>query len=160
MATPASQLPPPPPPRQEVPAPTSLAVISGQIDSPQRVLLYGPGGIGKTTLASLAPSPVFIDLEEGSYALDVERVKGIESWADLRHCLQSDLLDGYQTVVIDSATHAQEMAIAHTLATVKTDKGRVAHSLEDYNWGKGPSHVYNTFLLLVAEVDPEIRTGC
>lgn len=136
-----------------------FAVTAGRIDSPQRVLAYGPGGIGKTTLSSLAPGCVYIDLEDGSKHLDVQRIEGIQSWADLRACLQSDVLDGFRTVVIDSVTKAEELAVEHTLATVRTDKGGHAKTLEDYNWGKGPTHVYDVFLPLLADCDLNVRRG-
>ena len=55
---------------------------------------------------------------------------------------QSDVLDGFRAVVIDSEK-AEELAVEHTLATVRTDKGGHAKTLEDYNWGKGPTHVYD-----------------
>lgn len=134
-------------------------ITSGLIDAPQRILLYGPGGIGKTTLASLAPNAVFLDIEGGTCHLDVQRIEGIESWDDLRTCLQSDALDGFATVVLDSITKAEEFAVEHTLATVRTDKGAHAKTLEDYNWGKGPTHVYDTFLHLLAEMDRQVRRG-
>lgn len=136
-----------------------FAVISGRIDSPQRILLYGAGGIGKSTLAALAPSPVFLDVESGTNALDVPRVDGLETFADLRACLQSNALDGYKTVVLDSVTMAEEMAIAHTIATVQHEKGGLVRSVEGYGFGKGYQHVYETFLLLLADLDRQIRQG-
>lgn len=37
-------------------------------DKPPRILIYGPAGIGKTTLASEFPSPVFLQIEDGTPA--------------------------------------------------------------------------------------------
>ena len=37
------------------------------------LLIYGPPGIGKSTLASLAPKPIFIDVENGLRRLKVEK---------------------------------------------------------------------------------------
>lgn len=136
-----------------------FAVISGRIDTPQRIVLYGAGGIGKSTLAALAPQPVFLDVEGGTNALDVPRVDGLETFADVRACLQSSALDGYKTVVLDSATMAEEWAIAHTLATVQHEKGGLVRSVEGYGFGKGYQHVYETFLLLLADMDRQVRQG-
>src|SRR3990167_8232265 len=81
-----------------------FAVTSGKVDAPQAIVIYGPGGVGKTSLAALAPNPVLIDIEKGTLHLDLKRIDGIETFADLRACLQSDVLDPYKTVVVDSGT--------------------------------------------------------
>ena len=36
-------------------------------------MIYGPNGIGKSTLASKFPNPIFIDTEDGTSHLDVQR---------------------------------------------------------------------------------------
>ena len=33
---------------------------------PQKVVLYGPEGIGKSTFAAQFPNPLFLDVEEGT----------------------------------------------------------------------------------------------
>lgn len=136
-----------------------FAVIAGRIDGPQRVLIYGPGGIGKSSLAALAPNPVFLDVESGTRHLDVPRVEGLETWDDLRACLNSSALDGFDTVVLDTCTKAEEMAVAHTLATVPHEKGHHVKSIEGYGFGKGYTHLYDTFLLLLADMDRQVRAG-
>jgi hypothetical protein len=135
------------------------AVARGRISGPQRIVIYGPGGVGKSTLAALAPAPIFIDVEEGTRELDVARIRDVKTWSDLRACLQSSALDGYRTVVIDTMTRAEELAVAHTLATVKHEKGHAVTSLEGYGFGKGLQHVYDTFLHLMADLDSQIRRG-
>src|SRR3990167_611355 len=161
---------PAPPPRRTAPPPTPatatqpanpnrFAVITGRKPGPQRVVIYGPGGIGKTSLAAHAPNPVFLDIESGTRELDVARVEDVESFADLRACLQSSVLDGFQTVVVDSVTRVEEWATAYTLQTVKTERGETVTSLESYGFGKGYQHVYDTFLLFLADCDRQVRAG-
>ena len=165
MATPATKL--PPPPAQKPPPSVSaqeeasrkFPVTSGKIDAPQKIVLYGAGGIGKSTLAALAPGAVILDIESGTRDLDAKRIENIGSFAALRACLQGDALDGYRTVVIDSATKAEELAIAHTLETVKHEKGATVSSIEGYGFGKGYQHVYDTFLLLLSDLDRQVRAG-
>ena len=38
-----------------------LNITTGKIDRPLKVVIYGSEGIGKSTLASAFPSPLFID---------------------------------------------------------------------------------------------------
>jgi len=161
-----STMKPLPPPanskRAEIPEQTEqrkFAAISGTVDAPQRIVVYGPGGIGKSTLASLAPAPVFLDIEQGTNALDVTRIEGLETFADVRAVLQSNVLDGFRTVVLDSATKAEELAVAHTLASTPHEKGHHVKSIEGYGFGKGPQHVYDSYMLLLADLDKQIRQG-
>jgi hypothetical protein len=161
MASPSTKLPPPPKKAATEPETTrQFAITSGRLDRPQRVVLYGPGGIGKTTLASLAPGAVVIDIEDGSTHLDLRRIgDGVGSLDNLRALLRSDTLDGVGTVVIDSATRAEELAIEWTLEHVKHEKGHKVSRTEDYGFGKCMQHTYETFLLLLADLDAQIRKG-
>ena len=108
-----------------------------------RVGVYGPGGIGKTTLASTAPGPVvFIDLDDSLPILkpslgelDVRRVAGLTGWQDMRDALHSGGWDDIRTIVIDSATKAEEMALEWTLRNVRHEKDNVViRRIEDYGF--------------------------
>lgn len=166
-----SRAPAPPPARRGSPPPSGapaaaapsdpsrFVVTTGRVNAAQKVVIYGPGGIGKSSLARLAPNPVVLDIEGSTNRMDVARISGLETWNDLRECLRSPALDAYGTVVIDSATKAEEMAVAHTLATVKNDKGQQVASVEGYGFGKGYQHVYDTFLHLLVECDRHVRAG-
>ena len=157
---------PPPPPAKngngrsdQHPANTSFTVAGGVVGGADRILVYGTGGIGKSTFASLAPNPVFIDVEDGTRKIDVRRIGGVSTFADLRECLRSNVLDEFQTVVIDSGTRAEELAVAHTLLTVPHEKGKKVNRVEDYGFGKGYQHIYEVFLLLLSDLDVLVRRG-
>lgn len=137
----------------------TFGIRSGKIGGAQRIVIYGPGGIGKSSLAALAPDPVFLDIEEGTRFLDVPRVEGVNNYADLRACLAAGTFNGHKTIVLDSATKAEEWAVAHTIATVPHEKGYKINNIESYGFGKGYQHVYDTFLLLLADLDNQIRQG-
>ena len=69
-----------------------------------RVCVYGVEGIGKSTFAAGAPSPVFILTEDGLGTLNVDHFPIASSVADVLDAI-SALFDGgheFQTVVIDS----------------------------------------------------------
>lgn len=159
------KLPPPPPAKSSAaqaaakPPTKDFAVSTGRIEGPQRVLIYGTGGIGKSSLAGLAPKPVFLDIEGGTNELDVPRFRGIDTFEDLRAIIGSDRIDPYESVVVDTATKAEELATAYTLATVPHEKGHFVDRLEGYGFGKGLSHVYETFMLLLQDLDRVVRRG-
>jgi hypothetical protein len=75
------------------------------------VLLYGPQGVGKTTWASKAPDPLFLDIERGSDDLDVARTPQIDSWEGLGSTLKRLLDDGgeWKTLVLDSVDWAEKL---------------------------------------------------
>jgi hypothetical protein len=157
----------------EPPSRPRTAVSFGPIpDGPaHRLVIFGPGGIGKTTLAATAPGPIaFFDLDDSLPRLkaqfvdapvkpDLRAVTGIRTWQDIRDALHSDGWDGIKTIVIDSATRAEELAVDHTIATVPHEKGQRVQRIEDYGFGKGYSHVYDTFLTLLGDLDQHTRAG-
>ena len=60
-----------------------LTITRGPVRSAMKVVIYGPEGIGKTTLASRFPNPLFIDTEGSTKFLDVARTPPPKSWAQL-----------------------------------------------------------------------------
>lgn len=69
-----------------------------------RVLVYGVEGIGKSTFAAGAPSPVFIQTEDGLGSLAVDHFPVASKVSDVLDAI-STLFDGghdFKTVVIDS----------------------------------------------------------
>ena len=131
-----------------------------------RIVLYGPGGIGKTTLAAALPGPVaFFDLDESLPRLRVAlgdalpQVVEVEAWPAIRAALASDGWDQVKSIVVDSATRAEELAVAHTLATIKHEKGHTVTSIEGYGYGKGYQHVFDEFLPLLGDLDRHSRAG-
>ena len=150
-------------------SPPVRKVAFGKIE-PQghRVGLFGPGGCGKTTLSATAPGPVaFIDLDDSLPILlpslgdlDIRRVTGITGWQDMRDALHSGGWDDVHTIVVDSATKAEELAMDWTLKNVRHEKdGVVIRRIEDYGFGKGYQHLYETFLQMLGDLDAHVRAG-
>ena len=154
-------------------APRSAVSFGTIPDHPgHRIVLYGPGGIGKTTLAVTAPGPVaFFDLdeslprlrrsfEESGLKLDVRVVPGVQTWQALRDALHAPGWDEIRTIVIDSATYAEELATQHVFATVPHPKSnKRVERLEDYDYGKGYQYLYEVFLTLLGDLDQHTRAG-
>ena len=57
-----------------------MNITSGIIKSAQKVVIYGPEGIGKSTFASQFPDPLFIDTEGSTKKLNVRRYDKPTSW--------------------------------------------------------------------------------
>lgn len=155
----------PPPPAASASRP-KISFTSVQAGAGHRVVLYGPGGIGKTTLATLAPGPVvFFDLDDSLSRLraslgdKLPMIYQVTSWMEIRTALASEGWDAIQTIVIDSLTRAEELCVAHTLATVKHEKGHSVTSVEGYGYGKGYQHVFEVFLPLLGDLDRHCRAG-
>ena len=67
------------------------------------MLLYGEGGVGKTTFGSTAPKPILADCEGGAkyfglrgISMDVAQ---IEKWSDMKDFLE--VVKDYETIIID-----------------------------------------------------------
>lgn len=133
----------------------------------EKIIDYGDTGIGKTSLALLAPKPVFLDLDEGAFELHhpvtgkkVDYIPGLRNFADVRAALQQiSLYDKYETIVIDNVTILQDWAEPHVLATIKTEKGATVTNLVGYGYNKGYKHLYDVMRGPLADCDELVRRG-
>jgi hypothetical protein len=131
-----------------------LKIVKGQERAPVKAVMYGPEGIGKTTLATQAPKPLILDTERGSKRIECDRVH-CKSLADLEGAILSLSRDaeGYQTIVIDSADWAERFAIDSMLRKDKKD------SIEAYGFGKGHVMLGERMAALLTLCDQLIDRG-
>lgn len=82
---------------------TLADVRSGVISAPQRLLVYGTEGSGKSTFAAGAPKAIFLGAEGGTLYLDVARLPEPRTWQDVLDGLALVEHDAhvYETLVVD-----------------------------------------------------------
>ena len=132
-----------------------LKITDGKIIRPQKVVLYGSEGIGKSTLAAQFPNPLFIDTEGGTSHMDVRRIEKPASWADLVAVLNEVAASPgvCGTLVIDTADWAEQLAIAHVCNKYKKS------GLEEFGYGKGYTYLAEEFMAFFDALDKIIAAG-
>lgn len=132
-----------------------MNITSGIIHSAQKIVLYGPEGIGKSTFASRMPDPVFIDTEGSTKKLNVRRMDRPQSFAmlleEVRYIRQNPRL--CKTLVIDTADWAEMLCIRDLCAKNKKT------GIEDFGYGKGYVYLAEDFGKLLNELEEVIHTG-
>lgn len=104
---------PTPPPAKPIlpvkpaaPAPrmTLESIRHGKRPAPDRILLHGTEGVGKTTFGAEAPNPIFICTEDGARKFDVASFPEPESFKDVVDAIQflATSSHDFKTLVIDS----------------------------------------------------------
>lgn len=132
-----------------------MKIISGKIIKPQKVVIYGPEGIGKSTFAAQFPKPLFIDTEGSTSHLEVDRLPRPTSWQMLKQYikdLKGDTM-GYHTLVIDTADWAERLCEE----AVCQSNGKVG--IEDFGYGKGYTYVKEEFGRLLDSLSNLIDAG-
>lgn len=142
-------------PASLVPQIVPLNITTGPTAEPDRIFIYGTGGVGKTTLASSLPSPLFLDLNRGTRKLNVAR-DFASNWSEVRGkcaAIAASPPKGMESFVIDTATDAEMLATEHVIQHRRTEKGKPVDSINGFGWNRGWEFVYEEFLGLVADLD-------
>ena len=133
-----------------------MQISTGKKPRAQKVVLYGPEGIGKTSLAARFPDPLFIDTEGGTACYDVKRAEPAPtSWAMLMAYVDEAARGTApcSTLVIDTADWAERLCIAKVLA----DKGW--KGIEDAPYGRGYKYVVEEFGRLLDRLSDAAEHG-
>jgi hypothetical protein len=133
---------------QEVDANKTYVLYQGDAKRGVKIIVYAQSGMGKTTLCTMAPNPVFVAADDGIDSI-LHPVTGepvpaykAETYKDVRNILaQPKLFKDYETIILDTATSVEELASDWVLENVKNDGGQYVKSLEHYGWGKGYFHL-------------------
>lgn len=133
-----------------------LQINRGRVKRPQKIALYAPEGLGKSTIGSQLPNPLFIDLEQGTHHLDVARVEPqtLTEVEDLLVALANRKVEGgFRTLVIDTVDWLEELVVKQ----VYTDAQK--KSIEDFGYGKGYVHLAEKFSTVLDKLDRVAAAG-
>lgn len=133
----------------------NLEIIRGKQLGAQKVVLYGPEGIGKSTFAGKFPEPLFIDTEGSTRHLDVARLPKPSSWSMMLEEIRyvRDTPGVCKTLAVDTLDWAEQLCVKHIC-----DKSQ-KNGIEDFGYGKGYVYVSEEFGKLLNLLDEVIERG-
>jgi hypothetical protein len=120
---------------------------------PPRIIFFGTGGCGKSSLAAMFPGNVFINVEDGLDEIDAASLPKPATFNDVMAQLKW-LLDSpktYSSVTIDSLDRL-EILINHSVCVENN-----AASISDIDYGGGYQKAFEKFQLVLNALD-SLRT--
>lgn len=132
-----------------------MEITKGKIPSAQKIVVYGPEGIGKSTFASMFPNPVFIDTEGSTKYMDVARLPKPYCWSmlmdDVNYVYKKP--DVCDTLIIDTADWAENLCSVDLCANSKKT------GIEDFGYGKGYVYLAEEFGKLLNRLEEIVDLG-
>ena len=132
----------------------AIPITKGKVETAKKVVIYGPEGIGKSTLASKFPEPVFIDTEGSTKELDVARYPTPTEWYNILDDLDDALAEApCKTIVIDTADWAEQLCSREVCKRLKVS------GIEDVGYGKGYTYLKEEFARLLKKCNDLVNLG-
>jgi hypothetical protein len=122
-----------------------MKIISGVQHAPTVLTILGQSGGGKTNFASLAPKPLFLDLEKGTNQINCDRLHPV-TVEDIKKATAFFIKSEYQTLVVDSVDALESLVTAEILLEKKISK------LTDIQFGGGTDLMVTKCKLLLEEM--------
>ncbi len=111
----------------------NLASLAKNVIKPPRIIIHGDPGVGKTTFAVCADSPVIIQTEDGLGSLDATAFPLATSFSDVMEAITSLYSEDhkFKTLVIDSLDWLEPLIWKQVCVINKIE------SIEKLSFGKG-----------------------
>jgi len=122
-------------------------LITGKQELPPRICIFGGHGIGKSTIASQFPKPIFISTEDGLASLDVVSFPRAETVDDVAQNIRTLIKEehDFRTVVLDSVDWLVEPLITSDIES--------KHEAKELAYGKGQMMIAEAFRELLSGFD-------
>jgi hypothetical protein len=122
-------------------------LVKGKQELPPRICIYGNHGIGKSTIASQFPEPIFINTENGLDSLDVTSFPKAGEINDVVENIKTLLKEehSFKTLVVDSVDWLVEPLISKDIES--------SYDAKDLGYGKNQIYVAESFREILQGLD-------
>ena len=133
-------------------------IVSGKVKSAQKAVVYGPEGIGKTTIGAAFPGALLLDVERGSGHLDCQRIV-IKDWSDFMAVLdeiyeeRDSTYKDFQTIAIDTADWLERLATDFICERADVS------GIEAFGYGKGYVFLMEEIGFALSKLDMLVNAG-
>ncbi len=124
-----------------------MEIIKGKRAVPQKIMIYGVEGIGKSTLASQIDDTLFIDIEGRLDHIDCHRGPQVKSYDQLNDQLRWALGQSYKAIAIDTFDAMERLIWEKVCAEAEVD------SIEKIGYAKGYQYALAYWIKIVKALE-------
>ena len=112
-------------------------ITSGIKPRPHFIGIYGPGGVGKSTVGASAPKPVFLGTDDGVATMDVASFPIPKTWQEVKAAIGELLMESheFETLFIDTVNGLEPLVWSHVCKEARVN------SIEDVDGGFGKGYL-------------------